>query len=268
MLIVEHVIGTRGRCQSLRFRSAAATDHKRGAEDIFGDLDGEMPDSAGTARNINNITPKYPPMKAQASSDETIGRAAPSRKDSDFGFLTVKASRAIAYPPAPPTAQRHRRWNPPERHLVAMTNPLPPRHPTTGFRHVENRLTGGAGVTGFVIADEVVALADSNGDGGWAVAERADTRWRGGLHRQNTEIAVLSMMARPCRFVSSLLAWAFMGGYLGVMLFIFRAVPAESGTPIQIAKNVLGAALVISSGSTSESKAWHRPRVPITSFDY
>jgi NADPH:quinone reductase-like Zn-dependent oxidoreductase len=127
----------------------------------------------------------------------------------------------------------------------------------------------GAGVTGFAVGDAVVALADSNGDGGWAVggaggyalAREAFTA------KKPKELSFGEAAALPICVIA-----AYLGLYGRVRKGDTVYIPGGAGgvghLAIQIAKNILGAALVISSGSTPESKALASASGADQVFDY
>ena len=127
----------------------------------------------------------------------------------------------------------------------------------------------GTGVTGFVIGDEVVALADSNGDGGWAKGGA------GGYALAREAFTVKKPKSLSFRDGAALpicLVAARLGLHGRVRSGDTVYIPGGAGgvghLAIQIAKNVLGAAVVISSGSTSESKALAAASGADHVFDY
>jgi NADPH:quinone reductase-like Zn-dependent oxidoreductase len=127
----------------------------------------------------------------------------------------------------------------------------------------------GAGVTGFTIGDEVVAMADSNGDGGWAVGGA------GGYALVREAFTVRKPKELSFRHAAAL-PICFIAAYLGLHGRVQHGdtvyVPGGGGgvghLAIQIAKNILGAALVVSSGSAPQSKALAAASGADHVFDY
>jgi len=127
----------------------------------------------------------------------------------------------------------------------------------------------GAGVTGFAVGDAVVALADSSGDGGWAVGGAGGYALarEAFAAKKPKELSFRDAAALPICFIAAYLG---LHGRLrkGDTVYIPGGAGGVGHLAIQIAKNILGAASVISSGSTPESKALASASGADHVFDY
>ena len=130
----------------------------------------------------------------------------------------------------------------------------------------------GDGVNGVAIGDAVAAMADLNGDGGWAAGESAG---EGGYAvapqfltvGKPPSLSFRDAAALPMAFLS-----AFAGLYRGVQAGDTVYIPGGGGgvghLAVQMAARALGAGLVISSGSTPQSIALARKSGAHHVFDY
>jgi NADPH:quinone reductase-like Zn-dependent oxidoreductase len=130
----------------------------------------------------------------------------------------------------------------------------------------------GDGVNGVAIGDAVAAMADLNGDGGWAAGESAG---EGGYAvapqfltvGKPPSLSFRDAAALPMAFLS-----AFAGLYRGVQAGDTVYIPGGGGgvghLAVQMAARALGAGLVISSGSTPQSIALARQSGAHHVFDY
>jgi NADPH:quinone reductase-like Zn-dependent oxidoreductase len=131
----------------------------------------------------------------------------------------------------------------------------------------------GSEVRGLRVGDEVMAMADLNGDGGWALAEE-DGRQHGYAVARN----FLAVRKPPSLAHSQTAAipMAFLSAYSGLYETINAGdtvyIPGGGGgvghLAVQMAARVLGAGLVISSGSTGQSMALARRSGAHHVFDY
>src|SRR5437899_4485290 len=129
----------------------------------------------------------------------------------------------------------------------------------------------GSAVRGIAVGDSVVAMADLNGDGGWVAGGGGEGGYA--LAREfltvpkPESLSFLSAAALPMCFLS-----AFASLYGTVQAGDTVYIPGGGGgvghLAVQMAARVLGAGLVISSGSTSESMALARQSGAHYVFDY
>jgi len=129
----------------------------------------------------------------------------------------------------------------------------------------------GSAVRSVAVGDAVVAMADLNGDGGWvagAGGERGYALAREFLTVPKPEsLSFLSAAALPMCFLS-----AFASLYRTVQAGATVYIPGGGGgvghLAVQMAARILGAGLVISSGSTLQSTALARQSGARYVFDY
>ena len=131
----------------------------------------------------------------------------------------------------------------------------------------------GDGVNGVAVGDAVAAMADLNGDGGWAAT--GGSAGEGGYAvapqfltaRKPPSVSFRDAAALPMAFLS-----AFAGLYRAVQTGDTVYIPGGGGgvghLAVQMAARVLGAGLVISSGSTPQSIALARKSGAHHVFDY
>jgi NADPH:quinone reductase-like Zn-dependent oxidoreductase len=132
-------------------------------------------------------------------------------------------------------------------------------------------VAAGDGVSGVAVGDAVAAMADLNGDGGWAA-----TGASGGGYalahefltvRKPPSLSFRDAAALPMAFLS-----AFAGLYRAVQAGDTVYIPGGGGgvghLAVQMASRALGAGLVISSGSTPQSIALARQSGAHHVFDY
>ncbi|HVI05486.1 MAG TPA: zinc-binding alcohol dehydrogenase family protein [Sphingomicrobium sp.] len=129
----------------------------------------------------------------------------------------------------------------------------------------------GSAVRGVDVGDSVVAMADLNGDGGWVAGGGGEGGYA--LAREfltvpkPESLSFLDGAALPMCFLS-----AFAGLYSAVQAGDTVYVPGGGGgvghLAVQMAARVLGAGLVISSGSTPQSIALARQSGAHHVFDY
>jgi NADPH:quinone reductase-like Zn-dependent oxidoreductase len=132
-------------------------------------------------------------------------------------------------------------------------------------------VAAGHGVSGVAVGDAVAAMADLNGDGGWAA-----TGASGGGYalahefltvRKPPSLSFRDAAALPMAFLS-----AFAGLYRAVQAGDTVHIPGGGGgvghLAVQMASRALGAGLVISSGSTPQSIALARQSGAHHVFDY
>ena len=129
----------------------------------------------------------------------------------------------------------------------------------------------GSAVRGVAVGDAVVAMADLNGDGGWVAGDGGKGSYA--LAREfltvpkPESLSFLSAAALPMCFLS-----AFAGLYRTVQAGDTVYIPGGGGgvghLAVQMAARVLGAGLVISSGSTPPSTALARQSGAHYVFDY
>jgi NADPH:quinone reductase-like Zn-dependent oxidoreductase len=134
-------------------------------------------------------------------------------------------------------------------------------------------VAAGHGVSGVAVGDAVAAMADLNGDGGWAAT--AGGEGEGGYAvarefltvRKPPSLSFRDAAALPMCFLS-----AFAGLYRAVRAGDTVYIPGGGGgvghLAVQMAARALGAGLVISSGSTPQSKALARQSGAHHVFDY
>ncbi len=124
-------------------------------------------------------------------------------------------------------------------------------------------------VTGFAVGDAVVAMADGNGDGGWAAGGRGGYALaRDYLTVKKPETLLFEQAAA--------LPLAFIAAYLGLHDQVrpgdFVYIPGGGGAvghlAIQIASRILNAGTVISSAGTQASKTLARASGADYVFDY
>jgi NADPH:quinone reductase-like Zn-dependent oxidoreductase len=131
----------------------------------------------------------------------------------------------------------------------------------------------GHGVSGVAVGDPVVAMADLNGDGGWAAAGASGGEGGYALARQfltvrkPPSLSFRDAAALPMCFLS-----AFAGLYRAVQAGDTIYIPGGGGgvghLAVQMATRALGAGLVISSGSTPQSIALARESGAHHVFNY
>jgi NADPH:quinone reductase-like Zn-dependent oxidoreductase len=132
-------------------------------------------------------------------------------------------------------------------------------------------VAAGHGVSGVAVGDAVAAMADLNGDGGWAA-----TGASGGGYalahefltvRKPPSLSFRDAAALPMAFLS-----AFAGLYRAVQAGDTVYIPGGGGgvghLAVQMASRALGAGLVVSSGSTPQSIALARQSGAHHVFDY
>ena len=129
----------------------------------------------------------------------------------------------------------------------------------------------GSAVRGVAVGDAVVAMADLNGNGGWVAGGGGEGGYA--LAREfltvpkPESLSFLSAAALPMCFLS-----AFAGLYGTVQAGDTVYIPGGGGgvghLAVQMAARVLGAGLVISSGSTPQSTALARQSGAHYVFDY
>jgi NADPH:quinone reductase-like Zn-dependent oxidoreductase len=129
----------------------------------------------------------------------------------------------------------------------------------------------GSAVRGVAVGDAVVAMADLNGDGGWVAGSGGEDGYA--LAREfltvpkPESLSFLSAAALPMCFLS-----AFASLYGTVRAGDTVYIPGGGGgighLAVQMAARVLGAGLVISSGSTLQSTALARQSGAHYVFDY
>jgi NADPH:quinone reductase-like Zn-dependent oxidoreductase len=129
----------------------------------------------------------------------------------------------------------------------------------------------GSAVRGVAVGDAVVAMADLNGDGGWAAGGGGEGSYALArefltVHKPES-LSFLSAAALPMCFLS-----AFAGLYATVQAGDTVYIPGGGGgvghLALQMAARVLGAGLVISSGSTPQSMALAQQSGAHYVFDY
>ena len=117
----------------------------------------------------------------------------------------------------------------------------------------------GSAVRGVAVGDAVVAMADLNGDGGWVAGGSGEGSYALArefltVHKPET-LSFLHAAALPMCFLS-----AFASLYATVQAGDTVYIPGGGGgvghLAVQMATRVLGAGLVISSGSTPQSRRW------------
>jgi len=129
----------------------------------------------------------------------------------------------------------------------------------------------GSAVRGVAVGDAVVAMADLNGNGGWVAGSSGEASYA--LSREfltvpkPESLSFLDAAALPMCFLS-----AFAGLYGTVQSGDTVYIPGGGGgvghLAVQMAARTLGAELVISSGSTSQSMALARQSGAHYVFDY
>jgi len=126
----------------------------------------------------------------------------------------------------------------------------------------------GVGVTRFAIGDEVVAMADSNGDGGWSAGARGYAVARAVLTTKKP--ASLTFRDGAALPLCTIAAMEGLRGNVapGDTVYIPGGAGGVGHLAVQIAARVLGAANVLSSGSTPESQALARASGASHVFDY
>src|ERR1700740_2248468 len=131
----------------------------------------------------------------------------------------------------------------------------------------------GHGVRGIAVGDAVAAMADLNGDGGWAAMGGSEGEGAYAVARQfltvrkPPSLSFRDAAALPMCFLS-----AFAGLYRAVQAGDTVYIPGGGGgvghLAVQMAARALGAGLVISSGSTPQSIALARQSGAHHVFDY
>ena len=131
----------------------------------------------------------------------------------------------------------------------------------------------GPGVSGVAVGDAVAAMADLNGDGGWVATGGSGGEGGYAVARQfltvrkPPSLSFRDAAALPMCFLS-----AFAGLYGAVQAGDTVYIPGGGGgvghLAVQMAARALGAALVISSGSTPQSIALARQSGAHHVFDY
>jgi NADPH:quinone reductase-like Zn-dependent oxidoreductase len=129
------------------------------------------------------------------------------------------------------------------------------------------------GVSGIAIGDAVAAMADLNGNGGWAATGESESEGAYAIARQFLTVrkppplSFRDAAALPMCFLS-----AFAGLYRAVQPRDTVYIPGGGGgvghLAVQMAARTLGAGLVISSGSTPQSIALARQSGAQHVFDY
>ena len=117
----------------------------------------------------------------------------------------------------------------------------------------------GPGVSRFAVGDAVAAMADSNGDGGWATGGHGGYALAKEFYaaRKPASLSFQEAAALPLCFIAA---------YLGLHGHVQRGdtvyIPGGGGgvghLAVQLARNIFGAGSVISSGSTVESASLAR----------
>ena len=131
----------------------------------------------------------------------------------------------------------------------------------------------GDGVNGVAVGDAVAAMADLNGDGGWAAT--GESTGEGGYavaHQFLTVGMPPSVSFRDAATLPMAFLSAFAGLYRAVQTGDTVYIPGGGGgvghLAVQMAARALGAGLVISSGSTPQSIALARKSGAHHVFDY
>ncbi len=138
-----------------------------------------------------------------------------------------------------------------------------------GFDLAGTVVAVGDHVTDFVVGDEVAAMADCNADGAWAVGGKGGYALARDFYtvRKPASLSLRDAAALPLCFIAA---------YLGVHDHVRKGdvvyIPGGGGgvghLALQIVSRVLGAATVISSGSTPASIALARASGADHVFDY
>jgi NADPH:quinone reductase-like Zn-dependent oxidoreductase len=131
----------------------------------------------------------------------------------------------------------------------------------------------GSAVRAVAVGDTVVAMADLNGDGGWAVASGSEAEGGYALAREFLTVRKPeSLSFRDAAVLPTCFLSAFSSLYgtlkAGDMVYIPGGGGGVGHLAVQMAARVLGAGLVISSGSTPESIALARRSGAHHVFDY
>jgi NADPH:quinone reductase-like Zn-dependent oxidoreductase len=129
----------------------------------------------------------------------------------------------------------------------------------------------GSAVRGVAVGDAVVAMADLNGDGGWVAGDGGEGGYALAREfltvRKPESLSFLSAAALPMCFLS-----AFASLYGNVQAGDTVYIPGGGGgvghLAVQMAVRVLGAGMVVSSGSTPQSTALARQSGAHYVFDY
>lgn len=127
----------------------------------------------------------------------------------------------------------------------------------------------GSDVKDFAVGDEVTAMADSNGNGGWAVGGN------GGYALAHDFLTVRKPRSLTYRDAATL-PICFLAAFLGLYYRVKEGdsvyIPGGAGgvghLAIQMAAHTLGASLVISSGSSAKSRALSLASGAHHVFDY
>src|SRR5262249_26919561 len=134
-------------------------------------------------------------------------------------------------------------------------------------------VAAGSAVRSLRVGDEVMAMADLNGDGGWALA--GQDRHRNGYALARDFLAVRKPPSLG-HHQAGVIPMAFLSAYCGVYEAISAGdtvyIPGGGGgvghLAVQMAARVLGASRVISSGSTAQSMALPRQSGAHHVFNY
>ena len=130
----------------------------------------------------------------------------------------------------------------------------------------------GQGVKGLAVGDAVAAMADLNGDGGWAAGESAGEGGYAAAPQFLTVGKPPSLSFRDAAALPMCFLSAFAGLYRAVQAGDTVYIPGGGGgvghLAVQMAARALGAGLVISSGSTPQSIALARQSGAHHVFDY
>ena len=131
----------------------------------------------------------------------------------------------------------------------------------------------GSAVRGLRLGDEVMAMADLNGDGGWAVAGENGPHSGYALARDFLTVRTPPALGlRQAAVIPMCFLSAYCGLYETVAVGDTVYIPGGGGgvghLAVQMAARVLGANQVISSGSTAQSMALARKSGAHHVFDY
>jgi NADPH:quinone reductase-like Zn-dependent oxidoreductase len=131
----------------------------------------------------------------------------------------------------------------------------------------------GSAVRAIAVGDAVVAMADLNGDGGWAVGSESEAEGGYALAREFLTVRKPdSLSFRDAAVLPTCFLSAFSSLYgtlnAGDTVYIPGGGGGVGHLAVQMAAHVLGAGLVISSGSTPESIALARQSGGHRVFDY
>jgi len=129
----------------------------------------------------------------------------------------------------------------------------------------------GSAVRGIAVGDSVVAMADLNGDGGWVAGNAGE-----GSYALAREFLTVSKPESLSFLQGAALPMCFLSAYAGLSETVQAGdtvyIPGGGGgvghLAVQLAAGVLRAGLVISSGSTAQSKELARQSGAHYVFDY